>query len=1093
MISIRNLAISLICFTSILTTAEGYAMQSKDAFIRQDGTSWTFGTSKVERTVALENGVYALESFIDKTDNRDLIIGGTSSEEFAVSLDGESNPVTGRSSGWQLVDSRKSKLKQGELQLDVTLRRESLLVTKSYVIYPGSALIREWVTYKNAGSAPIEVSNPGFLNFAVNPRSLRTLDFHWMTGAENRPGGWKLITEKLRVGKERKFDSYDPFKVESDYKLPGDGINAKIMLNDRQVWPESGWVYSKDDRDVKPFDLTADISAGDKLVFIVNMNKELSCDTTRFDPVITYTDGESHTASAEFSEEQGKDGWRYQYIDNGQFFDLRYYTGAKQWKPEVDNIGGVPFVGKDNQHPYVGQDVARVWTAPKSGKVHITGYVLNTGNWSGPDPSGGFALGSSTYGPWYAMHDKSTGNGLFIGWDYFGHWASSFTAGKDGSVQVSMNVANHKQKLAPGESVTSPKAFVGLFNGDLDDAGNNLLDWQYEYMWDYAREGWFPGVRMLGYWMHGVNMESGWNAGWGDIDSQFRKVFRVADLMRNTGGDVYHRDWGWWDKAGDWNGPDWATVNKYLRKYDMGMLIYAFMYTVDPQSKVAREHPEWLAGGGTTLDMSKPEVVEFIGSQLDGFVEKWGDFEWRNDSNPMAPDKGDDTPLLAQDQGLREIIKKFLDKHPKCAFQPVNGGGQCAGYDYVRYGSSLQYSDGPVGLRANYYLSLLFPPDKLNHMPDMWDPNSFDKATWHGLLSTCFDMTGDTWDHVKLEGLRDMVDVYHYLFKEGVVGRWVKVYRPIIDGDDPVMYFQRMNRDRTKGIIITKHLVPGAVSIKPKGLLPDTKYIVSFHEGSGESVTRTGADLMENGIRLEKVAPGELIYLNMPMHPGSKLDTEPPTAPRSARKQWGANMGYPGVELNWEAAKDNNWISYYEIWRNSKFVDKAAKGTYYFDHSAGADLAARYEIKAVDGAGNVSALVTASGLEATASTIYDDAPGAGLVYTGEWNRESNLQPAHEGTISWSNQKGSALECSIEGKKLLIFTKLGADCGKASVSIDGSDPEMFDTYSADDIWGVCVYSKDLQPGKHTLKIEVTGDRGPDAKDSRVYIDGIRVER
>jgi hypothetical protein len=238
--------------------------------------------------------------------------------------------------------------------------------------------------------------------------------------------------------------------------------------------------------------------------------------------------------------------------------------------------------------------------------------------------------------------------------------------------------------------------------------------------------------------------------------------------------------------------------------------------------------------------------------------------------------------------------------------------------------------------------------------------------------------------------------------------------------------------------------------------------------------------------------PGELIYLNLPLHPGSKLDKEPPTAPANATKQWGCNMGYPGVEIAWNASEDNNWISYYEIWRNDKFADKLAKGTYYFDHSAGADLAAAYEIRAVDGAGNVSPKTIAIGPAAKPAKVYDDAPNAGFAYTGDWKHQTELQPAYEGTISSAGKKGDAATLAFDGKKVLWFSKLGDDCGKAAISIDGGAPDVVDTFSADDIWGVCVFQKELPTaGRHTLRIEVLGEKGPRTKGTIVHIDGIQV--
>ena len=1064
-------------------------------YIHRRGANWTFGTATVERKTALVDGRFILEHFKNLVSGAEMVPAGKGSGEFSFYMNDHPEEVSGESGGWKLISSTRRRQKQGEMKLSVTLERDGLEVTKSCVIYPGSSIIREWVTFCNRSSKPITISEPSFLNLAIRLGDPSKLKFLWMTGGENQPGSWDIRKENLIPKSPRTFDSYEPFPFANDVgkAFPGDGVNAAILLNNRPVWPADGWQYLPNATVRKPFKLTLKVQQGDRIEFMVNMNHNIGWDTTSFDPTITCSDGETHTASKEFSGIQGKNNWRYQYRENGSYVDLVYYPEHKQWRKAIDNAAGVPFISPDSEHPDVNQDVARVWTAPRSGEIQIEGTICNTGNGGATNLDYGFRPGSGSYAPWAALHSSDTEDGIFIGWDYFGHWKSSFTLEENGEVSIKLGLAGFKQKLEHGESFSTPKAFTGLFREDIDNAGNECLDWQYRYLWDYTRKDWFPAVRMLGYWYKGTEWGqpgATWLGGDPDWGSDFRKIFRVADLMREVGGDVYHRDWGWWDRAGDWNGPDFLASGRYLRKYGMGQLLYAFLYTVDLKSHVARDHPEWLIGN--TLDMSKPQVVKFIGAQLDEFVRRWGAFEWRNDSFFTAPRNGDDTPELYQDEGLREIIRGFLDRHPQCAFQAVNGGGNYGGYDYIRYASALSFSDGAVGILSNYYASLLFPPDKTCDIPDVWNPDKYDKATWRGLLCCNFDMTGDTWDPEKLEGLRVLIDIYHYLFHQGVVGRWVRVYRPLVTGDQQTLYLQRMSGDHKRGIIIPKRPAPDSVTIYPKGLSADSEYIISYQETSGNE-KRTGGDLMKNGIFIKQMPPGELIYLNLPLHPGSALDTERPTAPGDVKKRCGDNMGYPGVEIDWRKSSDNNWVSYYKILRDSVVIDKVAKGSYYFDHSAGADLAAVYEVQAVDGAGNASDLGTASGPPSKRSQIIDDKPGDRISYAGQWEHTENLQPAFGGTLSSSCHQGATAEVQFTGKSALVFSKLGSNCGVMGISVDDGPIQKVDTYSADDIWGVCIYQKSfLARGPHTLKAIVLGERSKRGPHCCVCIDGIRVE-
>lgn len=1054
-----------------------------DAYVTHKGNIWTMGTSRVERVVALENGEFILKSFKNKVTGSEMMPIDAKSDEFFLIT--ENGPLTGSTGGWKLVDAADRKLAQGELKLDITLRRESLQVTKTYVLYPGSSIIREWLTFKNIGTTALRIIDPGFLNISAKVGDAGSLDFMWMTGGENVEGSWNLQKEKLSGDKARLFDSYDPYPI-SPSDFPGDGIKARIEINNKLLWPKEDWEYVRSSYTAPEYDVNAHVSRGDRISFIVNMNDNITCDTTRFDPTITYEGGEAHRASSEYGKIQGENAWCYQYIENGKAVDMVYNSEANAWKG--NSSSDVPFINPNSQHPGNNQDVVRTWTAPRDGMIHIKGDVCNTGNGSGAAPYG-HRPGSESFAPWQSLYGNDTGNGLFVGWDYFGHWISSVSLDSADAVTMRLKVAGYNKSLAPGESISTPKAFVGLYSDDLDNAGNECLDWQYRYLWDYTRDKWFPAIRMLGYWYKGTNWGKVPTGSNDDFDSVLRKIFRTTDLMRYCGADVYHRDWGWWNCAGEWNGPDFKSSHDYLAKHGMGQLLYAFLYSVSMDSKVAKEHPDWVIGS-ILLDMSKPEVVEFMKGQLDEFVRKWGSFEWRNDSFFTGYKDDDQTCMLGQDQGFRKVIKDFLDKHRDCAFQAVNAGGYYGGYDYTRFSSSFSFSDGGVGILRNYYASLLFPPDKTSDIPDRWNPDSYDKSIWMGLLCINFDMTGDTWNREKMEGVRQLIDIYHYLQHNGVVGRWVKVYRPTITGDDRTMYFQRLSGDRTRGIIIPKRPAPGVVTIRPKGLFPDHSYNVSFQE-SDAMETRTGADLMANGITIEKMIPGELIYLNLPMHPGSKLDKEPPTSPSAVNKAWAENMGFPGMEVKWQAGSDNNWLSCYEIFRDGAYLDKIAKGTFYFDHSAGADLAAEYEVRSVDGAGNTSNKVAAGGVGVVRSKIYDDSD---LTLTGNWQHQSNLQPAYEGTVSFTDQVGDTAEIALSGKRILLFAKLNEDCGKAEISIDDGKPEVIDTYSTDDIWGVCVYKKELQgSGRHILRIKVLGEHSANSKGNFIYLDGIRVEQ
>jgi len=140
------------------------------------------------------------------------------------------------------------------------------------------------------------------------------------------------------------------------------------------------------------------------------------------------------------------------------------------------------------------------------------------------------------------------------------------------------------------------------------------------------------------------------------------------------------------------------------------------------------------------------------------------------------------------------------------------------------------------------------------------------------------DLTAPAQSEADLAFVRRNIDVYHYLLREGVAGRWSYMFHPRIVGDREHHYAQRTSHDRTKAMIILKHLASGNVIIYPKGLLPEHSYEVGYESHKGTAI-RSGADLMANGIAVSNQVAGEMIYLGMPNRPGSGTDKTPPMPP----------------------------------------------------------------------------------------------------------------------------------------------------------------------------------------------------------------------
>jgi len=539
---------------------------------------------------------------------------------------------------------------------------------------------------------------------------------------------------------------------------------------------------------------------------------------------------------------------------------------------------------------------------------------------------------SAQFTPWIGLlRSGEFVEGMFAAIEYLGNWEFSINSEVKNATSLTIRTpdVNADFVIVPGERLQLPTVTLGVFLDNLEEMSMHIYNWQYEYLWGYTTDEYYALTQWASHWWgDSTNLQENFagRLGWMDVD--------WSDKIREAGIEVLWDDAGWsearnlpnWSEGGyggiwysTYQGPDFSQTMRYLQKSNTKWVL-------------------WFCG-------------HYSSGLMDSKVGAWGNFQWRTDSIGSFN--------LKSDQSFRTQITSFLWRHPHCSLQTCNGGGSLAHlFDIQNYSGNNYFSDlAPHRDTTNYYFSYLDPPDKWGNI--ITSMESFAKKDegfdFRETLNSVLTMTPVWYSLVPgvLEELRNCTDLYRYLLREGVAGRWSYVFHPRVDGDKEYYYFQRMNYNRTKGVIILKHKAPGKVIIYPIGLLHEHTYVVDF-ESARQTETRTGADLMDKGISIEKQMTGELVYIGLPNRPRSGRDKVSPQAPGFVFKRRETNIGNNGIGVYWSPGADDNWISFYEVRRGKKILGKVCIGTYFFDHSLEFDPEESYAIRTVDGDGNVS-------------------------------------------------------------------------------------------------------------------------------------------
>jgi hypothetical protein len=114
-----------------------------------------------------------------------------------------------------------------------------------------------------------------------------------------------------------------------------------------------------------------------------------------------------------------------------------------------------------------------------------------------------------------------------------------------------------------------------------------------------------------------------------------------------------------------------------------------------------------------------------------------------------------------------------------------------------------------------------------------------------------------------------------------------------------------------------------------------------------------------------------------------------------------------------------------------------------------------------------------------------------LSYEDTWKTTTN-SAASGGSFKYSDAASGSVTVQFTGLRLIWLARTAADCGQASVTIDGNKSSTVDLYSSatkskQKVWD----SGALEYGKHTVKITWLGTKNSKATGTAINVDGFQV--
>jgi hypothetical protein len=487
---------------------------------------------------------------------------------------------------------------------------------------------------------------------------------------------------------------------------------------------------------------------------------------------------------------------------------------------------------------------------------------------------------------WFVVDHTDAAQGLFGGWEWSGAVDATITTQPTGETVVSIGHLDQlfTHILEPGDDIESPAAFVGLFSGDLDDAGDitrRLAERHYipERPQIRVREGAEFPYLMADTW----GASSGWPTRREEyLDEEI--VHRFIDEAAKYGVEVFSLDKAWERVVGDWHAAEGFPngirgLADYAHERGMAFSLWCPWGSADPSSPVAQEHPDWLATwdgepigwswGWHSLCLGHEPAREWIKSELDRMIVDY-DLDWilhdmemigRCNSTEHTHQPG--SANWSNTAALYETIDYIREKYPHLIVENCWNGGRMIDFGMLkRHDTSIgdDWNMAVTNRLASYGMTRFMPA----YFSSKWMADEPTLPARYAVRSCIFGgpwyLMGDlpNWSEEMKRETRAAVDVYNRTRAQIARSQVFHLGEPQTSSSgwdaieaydettDEAIVFAYRGHDFPPGT----SLVPEPLRVRPRGLTPGQRYRVTY-EDRDDSYVATGEELASDGIPLD--------------------------------------------------------------------------------------------------------------------------------------------------------------------------------------------------------------------------------------------------